>query len=107
VGFGRRADGDEDGAAGADGLLEVGGEAHAPFGHVAADDLVQAGLVDGNLAAVERLDLALVDVTADDVVPEIAQAPAGHEADIAGADHCDVHVNPPGRGSYNSFRVSS
>src|SRR5205823_7684607 len=91
VGLRRRADGDEDGPAGANGLGEVGGEAKPPLGHVAADDGVEAGLVDGDRALIQRRDLALVDVTADDVVSEVGQTSAGHQADVARSDYGNVH----------------
>src|SRR5205807_7595173 len=77
--------------AGANGLGEVGGEAESPLGHVAADDGVEAGLVDGDRPLVQRGDLALVDVTADDVVSEVGQTSAGHQADVARSDYGNVH----------------
>ena len=45
----RRADGDEDGARGADGFVEVGGEAQPALADVLADELVEPRLVDRDL----------------------------------------------------------
>jgi hypothetical protein len=50
-----------------------------------------AGLEDRHDAALERVDLALVLVDADDLMAEIGETGPGHEADIAGADHGNAH----------------
>jgi hypothetical protein len=95
IGLGRGADGDEDRTGGGDGAGEVGREAEAAFAGVLADDLVEAGLVDGDLAAVEGVDLGDVDVDADHVVAEVGEAGAGDEADVARSDDCDLHLGVP------------
>ena len=71
---------------------ELGGEGEPPAATLLRDQLVEAGLVDRHLAALERRDLVGVLVDADDVMAEIGKAGAGNEADIAGADHRDAHV---------------
>jgi hypothetical protein len=51
-----------------------------------------AGLVDGQLAPVQPVDLALVDVGADDVVSGLGKAGAGHQADVPASYNGDVHA---------------
>jgi hypothetical protein len=47
--------------------------------------------------AVEHVDLARVDVQAHHVVAHFGQAGAGHQADVAGADHGYFHIGRPSR----------
>src|SRR4051794_23924215 len=56
---------------------------------VLGDQLLQAGLVDGDLAALEALDLVDVDVDAVDVAAQLCEAGRRDEADVAGADDAD------------------
>ncbi len=49
---------------------------------VAGDHLVEARLVDRDLAGVQARDLGRVDVDADHVVAGVRQAGAGHETDV-------------------------
>ena len=58
---------------------------------VALDQLGQPRLVDRDLAAVEGVDLLLVDVDAGHVVAALGEAGAGDQADVTGADHGDLH----------------
>ena len=90
----RRADRDEDRVGLGHRALQIGGEAQPPRAHVGGDQIVEAGLVDRHLAALQRRDLAGVLVDAGDVVAEIGKAGPGNEADIAGADHRDAHQSP-------------
>ena len=55
------------------------------------DHLGEARLVDRDLAAVEPVDLGLVDVDAGHVVAAVGEAGAGDQADVAGANDCDFH----------------
>ncbi|MHC2678846.1 hypothetical protein ACVJDU_000410 [Bradyrhizobium diazoefficiens] len=90
----RRADRDEDGIGVRDRLRQVGGEVE-PLGlDVGRDQLVEPGLVDRDLAAMERRDLLLVLVDAGDVVTEIRKAGPGHQSHIARSDHRDSHEKP-------------
>src|SRR5262249_55886885 len=91
VGQLRRADGDEAGDAVADGLGEIGREGEAALRDVATDQLFEAGLVDRHLALPERLDLGGDVVDADDVVTTLREAGPGHQPDVAGSDHADLH----------------
>ena len=70
----------------------VGREVQAAGGVVGLDHRLQAGLVDRDDAVVEAVDLRLVDVDADDVVPDFRQAGSGDEADVAGAEDGDAHA---------------
>ena len=56
---------------------------------VLRDDLREARLVDGDLAALQAIDLVHVDVDADDLGPELRETGGGDESDVAGADHAD------------------
>jgi hypothetical protein len=44
------------------------------------------------VTAVEHVDLALVDVTADHVMAEVSEACAGGETDVPGTDHTEANV---------------
>src|SRR5205085_6149197 len=88
---GRRAHGDEDDVAVADGVRGVGGELQPAGRVVGLDHRLQARLVDRNDAVVEAFDLRRVDVDAHDVMADLRQAGAGDEADIAGAEDGDAH----------------
>ena len=69
----------------------LGRERQAPRAQIALDDVLQAGLVDRDLALLERRDLGFVLVGADDLHAELREAGAGHETDVPGSDHADVH----------------
>jgi len=60
-------------------------------GDIRFDQFVQSGLVNRNLAGLESGDLAFIRVHAGDFDAEFGETGAGHEADIAGADHDYVH----------------
>jgi hypothetical protein len=55
------------------------------------DQRLQAGLVDRQDVLLQAVDLAGVDVGADDVVARLGEAGADDEADVAGADDRDSH----------------
>ena len=54
--------------------------------------LLEAGLVDGHLAVLERPDLRLVFIDAGDGVSVFGEARTQDEPDIAGADDGDFHI---------------
>ncbi len=83
----RRADGDVEEVGALNGLGDVEGE-RQPLG-VPLQELVEPGLEDRHLAGAEPLDPGLDDVAHDDVVPQLGEAGAGDEADVAGAEDCD------------------
>jgi hypothetical protein len=88
---GRRADTDEEQRAVLHGQVDVRRELQATGSDVAAHDLQQARLVDGDLAVVEDADLLGVHVQADHMVAHLGQTGAGDQADVAGADGGDFH----------------
>src|SRR5690606_25039346 len=88
---GRRREREEEDVRGFDGLGEVRREVEAVLAEVPLEEPLDAGLEDGELAAAELLDLPLVDVHADDVVPHLGEARARDEADVAGSDNSDLH----------------
>ena len=47
--------------------------------------------MDGQVPATETLDASLVNVEADDVMPDVGQARGSHEADVSGSDDGDLH----------------
>ena len=55
---------------------------HPSLVAVPGDQLVEARLVDRDLAGVQARDLGGIDVDADDVIAGIRQAGAGHEPDV-------------------------
>ncbi len=73
-------------------LLGAGGKAQAPGLEIAFHDRVEAGLVNGHLAALEHGDLALVDVDAHHVVAGIRQTRARDQAHVAGAEDRNSHA---------------
>jgi len=66
------------------------GEAHTSGSDIAADHLFESRLVDGHAALAQGFDLALVNVDASHLVAQVGETCAGHEANIARADHSDV-----------------
>ncbi len=87
----RRADGDELQRAVRHGLVDVRGEREPARLDVAADHRLEAGLVDGDPALLQDVDLARIHVEAQDVVAHFREAGAGDQADVARADHRDLH----------------
>ena len=87
----RRPDGDEHHLGAPDRVRAGGGEGEPALLHVAADELLEARLVDRDLARAERLDLPLVHVDAADLVPGLGEAGAGDEPDVTRADDRDLH----------------
>ena len=63
-----------------------------PGGERLGEDLLEAGLVEGRHAPAEPVDLGGVDVEAHHVVAEPRHARSVNRAQIATADHRDMHV---------------
>ena len=68
------------------------GEGEALAGDVARDQVVEARLVNRDLASVERIDLALVEVATDDVIAHVGKAGARDQPNIPGTNYADLHV---------------
>ena len=83
----RRADGDEQQPAALERRREVGQEMQ-PL-PVAGDRLLEPGLVDRHLAAVQARDLVRVDVDAPHLAAEFGKPGGGDKTDVSGADHGD------------------
>ena len=66
--IGRRADGNELQLPEGDGFVDVGGEPEPAGGDVAGDDLIEAGLVDGDATGIQCFYFAGVKIKAQDVV---------------------------------------
>ena len=71
---------------------EVGGEGQPATLGIGLDQRLEPRLPDRHPAGVEAVDLGRVLVDAGHMVAEIGEAGAGHEPDIAGADHRDTHA---------------
>lgn len=84
---GRCTDGNELHLGMFDRIFHIGGEAQPAFGDVALDDGLQARLPDRQTTpALSSVDLALVDVHADDCVADFCQARARDQTDVAGTE---------------------
>ena len=64
-------------------ILDISGEAESPLGKVVGDEQLETGLEDRDLTTLEPLDLALVDVGANDVAPRLGETGSPDEPDIA------------------------
>ena len=69
----------------------IRGELDAPGFRVALDERVQSRLVDGDLTALQALDLGGVHVHADHVITGICQTRAGHQTHVARAENGHAH----------------
>ena len=78
-------------------LRKISGERESLFRSIAADHLLEAGLVDGHDAAAKLPDLGFILIDADDVVPGFRETGSKHQADIACADDRNFH---PGQSIY-------
>src|SRR5581483_3164151 len=100
----RGAHRDEDHLGPADRVGDVGAEGEPAFLLVPLHHRLEARLVDRHLVPPEPLDLAVVHVHADHVVPGLGQAGARHQPHVPRADDGHLHAQSP-RGS--AWRVST
>ena len=93
-GLGRRVHAHEDDVAGLDGPGDVGGEEEV-LAAAGLDDLVKAGLVDGQVVGVPGVDAGLVDVHHHDLTVRVLLGDDGHgrPADVPGADASNVTIH--------------
>src|SRR5581483_3887397 len=91
----RCADRNENCARVPNGARQIRREAQALLTDVLADEDVEAGLVDRDLALLQGFDLVDVDVDARDVIAEVGKTGAGDQADIARPDDRNLHRSPP------------
>src|SRR5690606_14153499 len=88
----RRADGDELEQPVRDPLGGVRRERESARVAGTTDDRLESRLVDGDLAAIQPLDLGRVDVDADHVVADIRETRARHEPHVTRAEDGNPHV---------------
>ena len=89
----RRADGDEDHLGVGDRFLDVGGEASGvPSARLRWTIGSRPGSKIGTSPRSRRVDLALVEIRADDVVAGLGEAGAGDEADVTRSNDANPHV---------------
>ncbi len=79
---GGRADGDEVRVRFVEGRAHLRGEAKTPGAHVAAHEVPEAGLVDGNDPVFELANALGIDVHAQDVVAQLREAGPRDQADV-------------------------
>ena len=91
----RCAHGDELQGAVLDGFLGIGGKGQAAGFNRMLHDVIQARLVNGDLAVLQLFDFALVDIHAQHVVPHVRQAGTRHQANITGSENRDFHATVP------------
>src|SRR5690606_4911102 len=87
----RGAHRDHDHLAEGDRLLGRQREAQAAGLHVGGDDALEARLVDRDVPLAQAIDLDLVGIDAQHLVPAIGQAGTCHETDISRPDHAHFH----------------
>ena len=90
---GRRADCDELQNPVRDRSVGIGREFEPPRFDVARDHVRQVGLVNGHAAVLQDGNLARINVEPQHVVADLRQAGAGHQTDVSGANHGDLHVD--------------
>ena len=86
-----RSDGDEDKIRGAHRGVQLGGERQALLVVVAADDFLEARLVDRHPARFEHVDFRGILVDADDRVAVFRKARTQDKPHVPGSDHGDFH----------------
>jgi hypothetical protein len=88
---GRRADGNENRLGIGKAFGDFGREGEAACLDVARDDLVQTRLEDWNFPFAQRFDLRGISIDANNVMSEIGKTGTRHKANIARADHRNMH----------------
>ena len=87
----RRANGDKNDLCMCNRVRSIGGEAQRLARAIGGNDILQARLVDRNLACVQTLDLVRVDIDTDHIVADIRNAGTGDETDVSGSKNTDPH----------------
>src|SRR5688572_30521278 len=87
----RRTDGEENNRRWGHRFRNAGRESQPAGRDVAFDYFRKAGLVERDLQTVQRVDAGGVQVGARHVVAEVSEAGAAHEADVTGANDCNLH----------------
>ena len=103
----RRSDGDVDDVGALERLVDLH-RVREPL-PVPLQEIGKPLLVDRHPAAAKRVDLLGDDVADDDVVPQVGEAGTGDEADVAGAEDCDLHgrnLAPGARDGLRPFAIA-
>ena len=87
----RRAHRDEDRVGLRHRVLEIETEIEPSRRGIARYQLVKAGLVDRDFAALEGSDLSSILVYASDLMAKIREAGAGNQPDVPRSNHDDAH----------------
>ncbi len=74
-----------------DARAHIGRKLDAPGRAVARDYFRQARFVNRDAAAVQQIDLALIDIQAKHVVTEFCQTGPGDQTDVAGSNNRYFH----------------
>src|SRR5690606_27992243 len=86
-----RADADQADVARGHRIASARGRHESPGANALRDQLIQAGLDDWGSARSDRLDLLRIAVDPDNLVSVVRQARGGDTADVAKAEHTDLH----------------
>jgi len=76
----------------ADTVFRVRREHQAPGIDIAFDHRIETRFVDRNHAASQQIDLARVNIDADDVITGIRETGARDEADVPRAEYADLYT---------------
>jgi len=87
----RSGNGDEDNLRVIHADLNAAGKTQPARGDIAVNYFFKSRFINWHLAGLQLFDLLRVVIDANDVVPNIGETGAGHEADVTGADDCKVH----------------
>ena len=87
----RRADRDEHHIGRGDRRSEVGGKIQSPGLYVGSDQRIEARLENRDFTPAQAFDLVAILVDAGDLVAVVRKTGAGHQPDIARANHGNPH----------------
>src|SRR5262249_10482632 len=94
---GRGADRNEHGGSAFQSISQARGKRQSPLAHIRCHELLEAWLIDRDLAGIERVNLAGVLVDAGDLMTKVGNAGPRNETDIARPDHRNSHEIAPKR----------
>ena len=83
------------------------GKVESAGGDIAANQVFQTGLVNGNPTRPEHFDLFGVVVDAKDLVSHLSEASAGHQAHVTRTNDCDFHEERAETGSARGCRLKN
>ena len=92
---GGRTDGDKNQIGLADIRPQFGRKFQTTGIGIAFDQIIQTGFVNRDPPGIELVNFILSNIHADHICAEFCEACAGHQADIAGANHYHIHFYIP------------